>query len=108
MVTSHQKDLGGVEDPGMYGHGLACSTLYGTLYGGGPFVPCPEWYDLDTPIYTGRMKGKERKIERKERVGFDRPELSLRLPGIVFCALSYGHRPRNTCFSGFAKVRIHD
>ena len=37
----------------------------------------------------------------KTRVGFGRTELSLRLSCTEFCALSFGHGPRDLDFQGF-------
>ena len=49
----------------------------------------------------GRRKGDPtHKCCGKNRVGFGRAELSLRLPGIFFCALSSGHGPRVLGFQG--------
>ena len=43
------------------------------------------------------------------RVGFDRTGVSAQLDGIVFCALSSGHCPRNPCFKGVWKsVGFHE
>ena len=39
----------------------------------------------------------------KTRVGFGRTEVSVRLDGIVVCALSFGHGPRGRGFEGFWK-----
>ena len=39
----------------------------------------------------------------KNRVEFGRTEVSVRLDGIVFCALSFGHGPRGTGFEGISK-----
>ena len=41
------------------------------------------------------------KFLKKTRVGFGRTEISVRLDGIVFCALSFGHGPRD---GGFDRV----
>ena len=45
----------------------------------------------------------------KIRVGFGRTEVSVRLDGIVVCALSFGHGPRGQGFEGFSKtLDVHD
>ena len=41
---------------------------------------------------------------KKTRVGFGRTEVSARLDGIVFCALSFGHGLRGRCFEGVSKL----
>ena len=42
-------------------------------------------------------------------VGFGRTEVSVRLDGIVVCALSFGHGPRGRGFEGVSKsLDFHD
>ena len=45
-----------------------------------------------------------KRIIEKNRVGFGRTELSLRLSCTELCALSSGHGPRAQGFEGFSKT----
>ena len=54
-----------------------------------------------TAVVLGGRNWK--RINEKTGVGFGRTEVSVRLDGIVFCALSFGHGPRRRGFEGGSK-----
>ena len=58
--------------------------------------------DGSTGAVLGRYRGGRnwKRIIEKTRVGFGRTEVSVRLDGIVVCALSFGHSPRGREFEG--------
>ena len=54
--------------------------------------------------FWSKLGGRNwKRIFEKTRVGFGRTEVSVRLDCIVFCALSFGHGPRNLGFQRFGK-----
>ena len=60
--------------------------------------------------FLGGIRGGRnwKRIFEKTRVGFGRTEVSVRLDGIVFCALSFGHGPRGRGFEGvWKRVDFH-
>ena len=56
---------------------------------------------MDFYVFVGGGTGAVK--SPKTRVGFGRTEVCVRLDGIVFCALSFGHGPRGQGSGGVSK-----